>query len=473
MQDTETVLNESYEEGHNEDFNLQVLEYEKFKENMKKMRPTALEIINGIIMTAAKISNFDLRLSFYSNKISGSTVEMQSVAQTVSTTLGETSIGMNQVAESVSESTNSLSNVSNEAQLINENTHKYNEILKQVKNINQVVSQYTHEVHDNVSGLIEVIRNVEETLVGIGKLADQTNLLALNASIEAAHAGEFGAGFAVVADEIKNLSNGTKEMLSSIKKFIVDINRASETSSESIKKTIDSVEESNRSIEIMSDLSIQNEEAISKMSGNISSIAAHNQEINASVEEISASITSLSEDAQKVSKLSTNLNNISKLLSDMAGGISEIEENIQTLSTKSGDLGSSGFYAISNNDFISSVNNAINAHKAWVQSLKSMADEMEIRPIQTNEHKCGFGHFYYSVHPTSEKITPLWREVENYHASLHRLGEKAIKSIKENKKADALSQFKEAEDISLKIINIFDKMIAITDELNVKGERVF
>ena len=473
MRDTEMILNETDIKNHNSDFSSQALEFKKFKENMEKTRPIAIDIINGVISTAGQISSFDLRLSHYSNKISNSTIEMQGVAHTVSITLNETSIGMNQIADAVSESASSLSDVSHAAQLINENTHKYNEILKSVKDTNQVVSEYTHEVNYNVSGLIEIISNVEETLSGIGKLADQTNLLALNASIEAAHAGEFGAGFAVVADEIKNLSHGTKEMLLSIKKFIIDINKASETSSESIKKTIEAVEESNKSIETMSGLSIQNEAAIGEMSDNICSIAAHNQEVNASVEEMSASVTSLSEESQKVSKLSVNLSNVAKMLSDMAGGITEIEENVQNLSTKCGTFGSSGFYRIPNTDFITSINNAIKAHKGWFQSLKNMVEEMDIKPIQTNGHKCGFGHFYYSVHPTSAKVVPLWQEVEDYHTSLHKLGDKVIKDIKENKKNDAISQLDEAEKLSLKIINMFDKMIIITNELERKDEHVF
>ncbi len=72
---------------------------------------------------------------------------------------------------------------------------------------------------DDVSS---VMRQVEDLIQEVRKIADQTNLLALNAAIEAARAGEAGRGFSVVADEVRNLSQTTNNVSRKIEELMAE-----------------------------------------------------------------------------------------------------------------------------------------------------------------------------------------------------------------------------------------------------------
>lgn len=89
-------------------------------------------------------------------------------------------------------------------------------------------------VCDNYQTAFEEIQN---TLIGIVKIANQTNLLALNASIEATRAGEAGKGFAVVADQVKNLSIEIKNLVDNVNHSIEHIQENSENMTTSLTET--------------------------------------------------------------------------------------------------------------------------------------------------------------------------------------------------------------------------------------------
>ena len=67
------------------------------------------------------------------------------------------------------------------------------------------------------------LREIDQVVTLVSKIATKTNLISLNASIEAARAGELGAGFGVVAEEIRRLAQHSSSSVEKIAKLSREI----------------------------------------------------------------------------------------------------------------------------------------------------------------------------------------------------------------------------------------------------------
>jgi len=431
------------------------------------------DILKRIFYIATQISSFDLKLAFYSDKIKSMTGELSTMTETVYSAFEQTTAAVNQITDYNAKVVSSLENIMKESEMLRDNTYKSKEMLEDIKNQSREVIDHSAEMSDDVKALLDVIKTMKTTVDGIYGISEQTNLLALNASIEAARAGEAGRGFAVVAEEIRKLSETTKNLLSSMDKLLKEINHASTKSSDSVAKTVEVINRINSSVESMADIFNLNMDSINGITKSLTGITAFNQELNASLEEVSAAMNHVSSDAEHVSSLSLELEKIGESILDIANLMGEIEASVDEVTKKGGSLVTNKFYSISNNDFVNNIEAAIAAHKNWVNNLEMMARDRKLMPLQLDDHKCGFGHFYHNVTPNSEKIVPLWKEVEKYHSQLHKKGYDVVECINTNNCNKADESIIEAKELSEKIIGIFNEMINMTKDMEANGESVF
>jgi len=69
------------------------------------------------------------------------------------------------------------------------------------------ISQSSFQLVEEMDGIRHRSAAMVEALTALAEVAARTQMLALNASIEAAHARQYGAGFAVVAGEVQKLAD--------------------------------------------------------------------------------------------------------------------------------------------------------------------------------------------------------------------------------------------------------------------------
>lgn len=121
---------------------------------------------------------------------------------------------------------------------LNEEVKQFENALDENKNNVKVMNEQVDCVGDIIRESGMVFRTMEEQMNEVAKIAKQINdisfkltILSLNASVEAAHAGEFGAGFQVLASEMRELSENSNDFSTQVSEVVAELlNRVEETS---------------------------------------------------------------------------------------------------------------------------------------------------------------------------------------------------------------------------------------------------
>lgn len=186
-------------------------------------------------------------------------------------------------------------------------------VIHLTKELNET-SMKQVQLNDDLKNLNEDIAQVKDILAIIKDISEQINLLALNAAIEAARAGEHGRGFAVVAQEVKNLAERTQ-------KSLVDIEATISIVVQGISNASDSMSQSTKQMEDLSNEGEHSKENMQSISTSISNV----------VELTEKSTKESIEIADSTKNIISGMQEVSKLLENTLGMINQVNERTKQL----------------------------------------------------------------------------------------------------------------------------------------------
>ena len=206
----------------------------------------------------------------------------------------ELAVSINEIAESVRD------NADNAVESSRLSDKVGNSLIESDKQMQALIQAVNH-VKLNSTEITKIVQEIED-------IAFQTNILALNASVEAARAGDAGRGFSVVAGEIRRLaataaSKLTAELIDKNSEAVDVGMKTAESTAETLKESVTGAQKVNGMVEKISEVCIQQADAIAQIRKSIELISDIVQGNSATSEESAAASEELSAQAQVLKEM--------------------------------------------------------------------------------------------------------------------------------------------------------------------------
>ena len=202
---------------------------------------------------------------------------------------------------------------------------------------------------------------------------------------------------------------------------------------------------------------------IVSITDSITTIAATSEEIFSAVTNVQDQMGRLREECVSLNEQSDMLGTVSEDLKVNMRPVSTIEKDLDDSAKLMGNMVEDVFYMLSNRQFIANVQNAITAHQNWLKTLGTMVKDRECVPLQTDDTKCAFGHFYYAMTPDIPGVLPIWERLGPKHQKFHRYGASVIDAINSGDYMEAERIYHEAENYSKDLISDMEEILRIAN----------
>lgn len=416
-------------------------------------------LVESVFSSVMKISALDLKMQDEAEKMAGINRKVKESSERVVKTSVIAEENMAEVVSVYEGFTTSIGQVSSvAAEVKNDMNASGRELRAVVEKANETI-QNSDDMKKNMEQLMLVLDNMNEVIQGINSISAQTNMLALNASIEAARAGEAGKGFAVVAEQIRSLAEETKQLTANMDGFVQKIEGASRMSCESLDKTVEELGEMQVNLNSILEDNQKNEGNIAGIADSITGISALGQEIFGSVSTVQNQMSGLHDECVSLDEQAVSLEKVADSLRESMEPVNAVEQELDASAKLMGDMVQDVFYMLDNQVFVNTVQNAIIAHQNWLKTLEDMVKNRTCGPLQIDDTKCAFGHFYYAVKPQNSKIAEVWKGLGEKHRSFHNYGRSTMDAIKAQDYAKAEQEYAEAVKLSEELIGDFNQIL--------------
>ncbi|MEE9140934.1 MAG: methyl-accepting chemotaxis protein [Alphaproteobacteria bacterium] len=260
--------------------------------------------------------DFDKGVSEALGTVSSASTEMQSTAQTMSSTAEETNRQATAVAAASEQASANVQTVSTAAEELSSSLEEVGRQVAQSAEIARNAVDEAQQADGTVQGLAEAAQKISEVVELINDIASQTNLLALNATIEAARAGDAGKGFAVVASEVKSLANQTAKATDEIGAQIGAMQGAT-------SEAVGAIQGIGTTIGKINEIATTIASAVEEQSAATGEIARNTQQAAQGTQEVSSNIAGVTKAAGETGQASDQVLESAGQLAKQAEGLRE------------------------------------------------------------------------------------------------------------------------------------------------------
>lgn len=429
--------------------------------------------IMSLLSESGKLSEADANIRFNADALSSVAKELVNSSESNMSIVQKTTVSIGQINSVIEEGTEILGSVGEKSEtLANLNESNMSE-LQGIVELKNLVMGNSRIMSEKIQVLQNLANKVDSIVDGVRSIAEQTNLLALNANIEAARAGEHGRGFGVVADEIRKLAEGTKNKLQDMQGFTDTIREATEESTESVQKTLDSISVMEEKIILLNDTFKASEDNLQKTLKDIMTLSGTMGEIKASSNHIVEAVDVVARESAEMNQKSMQVVKQATQTKEFSLDIAKVNDEIGKLTQGLIKNVNQGLSPMSNQKFVENIQKNIKAHTSWLDRMEQMVHQGVAKGIQLDDRKCEFGHFYYALEVKQPEVKREWEAIHKVHVDLHRKGKLIVEALQNDNSNQASKALSEVEKLSSEFVRHLQAVITEVEKLSAKNIKIF